>query len=190
MDISYQRILLWRILQAWKLVPCLSQTLKSTFFEILFNEAIPKVKTVEKLTKSIYFYCTVFTFIAYCGPILRLLRFLDVNNRPHVVFSGHFNSQSRRHKSFRVVDRIIFLLFTGVEKMADWIEKELCKKPYYVVGCVVIFPCRLKHFLLALLIFCYFTKHATQGPTERGRFDELVPRTFPIFIGNGSSDSI
>ena len=29
-----------------------------------------------------------------------------------------------------------------------------------------------------------------QATTERGRFDELVPRTFPIFIGNRSSDSI
>ena len=29
-----------------------------------------------------------------------------------------------------------------------------------------------------------------QATTERGRFDELVPRTFPISIGNRSSDSI
>ena len=28
------------------------------------------------------------------------------------------------------------------------------------------------------------------GPTEQGRFGEIVPRTFLIFNGNGSSDSI
>ena len=35
-----------------------------------------------------------------------------------------------------------------------------------------------------------FGSGTSQASTERGRFDELVPRTFPIFIGNRSSDLI
>ena len=43
-------------------------------------------------------------------------------------------------------------------------------------------------FLIYLCVFDH--NFAVPASTERGRFDELVPRTFPIFNGNRSSDQI
>ena len=48
----------------------------------------------------------------------------------------------------------------------------------------------LLYIVLGLIFQYIIVEQIGQATTERGRFDELVPRTFPIFIGNRSSDSI
>ena len=45
-------------------------------------------------------------------------------------------------------------------------------------------------FELQFRINVYLQNEVEQASTERGRFDELVPRTFPIFNANRSSDWI